>query len=41
MEKQFTPQGLFDDNNERQVEGTVQALLKAVDNELPRKKKTM
>jgi hypothetical protein len=37
LEKQFTPHKLCDENNERQVEATVQALLVDVVNDPPEK----
>jgi hypothetical protein len=41
LENHFTPHDLCDENNKRQVEARVQALLKAVDNNSPQKNKTM
>jgi hypothetical protein len=41
LEKQFTPHKLCDENHERQVEATVQALLVAVVNEPRREIETM
>jgi hypothetical protein len=35
LENQFTHQDLCDENNERQIKSTVQALLEAVDNKNP------
>jgi hypothetical protein len=37
LEKQFSPHDLCDDNQERQVETRVQALLEAIENEPPEK----
>jgi hypothetical protein len=41
LEKQFTSHDLCDENHKRRVESRVQALLETVENNLPRKNKTM